>query len=213
MSTYTIISVNYTYEMDLLQVKASNHTEALNEWATTLVNNEFIEGIEGYQLKELVENEIHEDKYCDNVWRAFFTIQNEWYAISIIKTSEESDLVYDTEIITQYILSQLEEENEKINPKDIKLILELSFNYLKDAGTVKTNQDGDYVESYQFNEELETDRIKYINLELLKRQKPYSNELIEEVMDLEYEYMENNGFIIEGKVYYSGLEFDMPSEN
>ena len=60
----------------------------------------------------------------------------------------------------------------------------------------------------------ETEKAKVIQINALKAGKNYSTDLIDEVLDLEYEYMESIGIFEEDqKVKYFGIEFKKPFEN
>lgn len=208
----------FTTDFDLItnifQIEADNHTAALKKWINEILTKSHFQAISKRYLTKRIEN-IDYWEIGENVWLFEIEFEGEIIRVHFVLTSQKVEPFYDTNVAPRFIHDRLDDVDKKqIAIVDIAYILNVSLNFSNESGAIESLKFGDRFYYHYLEDEDEIEKIKYIQINALKTGKNYSTDLIDQVLDLEYEYMESIGLFEEGqKVKCFGIEFKKPSEN
>src|ERR1035437_8425291 len=192
MPLYSIIEIAGTDSYPA-QVVADHVGEAINIWIKNMKQLAKLSDSDIVSAKEIKFQAIGK-----NLWQCEARVLEIEVLLYISRTDAIVEATYyNTDDAIKFIYEKLAEEEKKyLTPADIELLNDLEFEYLETAGVAKKQEDGEYLMDMgiEYDEE---DLVKYINLQGLKRQKIFTNELISQILDFEYEYMKHIGMVDE----------------
>ncbi len=212
-SLYTF-TTDFDFITNIFQIEAKSHLDALQKWIDEILTKSHFQSISKQFLSERIEK-IDCEKEYKNVWSFEIESDDDIIYVHFVLTSQKEEPFYDTDIAPKFIHKRLEDiEKQTITTDDIEFILKLGFDFLEESGAVKILKCGDRTYYHYLENEDEIEKTKYIQISALKTSKNYSTDLIDQVLNLENEYMESIGLFEENqKVKYFGIEFKKPFEN
>ncbi len=198
-----------------LQVPDCSMFEAIDKWSIAIIDTKILGNMDQAKLLGRIVN-LSEVEGIKNVWK-FSMIHkvNNNISVTLIKTSEEVEMKIDCNERNEFIFSELNQDfNGQYSIKDVELILDLKFEFLKETGLAITKYNYTRIMDHNIDDETDTKMVAYIHKKALHiRKTRFHDDFIEDVLDLEFVYLENRGLISDPKLKLYGLEFNQPREN
>lgn len=211
MPLFTIIA-HYKKGGYFMQIQSANFIQGLEQWADMASKSKVFGKTKRKTLLRSMEKG-HYINPAKNVLDVRFLLGKDFIHLFVIKTSDDPQADYVLDQSIDYIYNNMLDKGEKTKKKDIEMILALAFEYLEHKGIVQYEGDIPYIDGRKTMHIDDEEQEGYIYKRSQEEGKYYDTPFIEDILDLDFEYMETIGLLGMPKIYILGMEFDEPSEN